>query len=171
MAPHRDTNRGGGRVAAAVTERLRLVTEYRAGLEAEIALLRHLATLATREREITESRRLDALAELTDARDQVMAALVSLEAGLRPVRHALREATELAHLPEYRELAALHQEAARLAEHILTADTESLAALRDAETARRCAAESLEKGESTLAAYRRVVMPTLANATLVNRRG
>lgn len=154
-----------------MTERLRLITEYRAGLEAEIALLRHLATLAARERELTQSAQLDGLDDVTDARDQVMAALVSLEAGLRPVRQELRQPAELAVLPEYRELRALHEEAAELAQDILSADTHSLEALRDAELARRFAAESLEKGESTLAAYRRVVVPTLASATLVNRRG
>lgn len=154
-----------------MSELLRLITEYRAGLEAEIALLRHLATLAAREREVAQSTRLEGLDEITDARDQVMAALVSLEAGLRTVRQALRNPGPLAQLQEFRELTALHQEAAALAEEILAADAQSLAALRDAELARRFAAESLERGESTLAAYRRVVVPTLASATLVNRRG
>ena len=154
-----------------MSERLRLMTEYRAGLEAEIALLRHLATLATREREVAESGRLDALDDVIDARDQVMAALVSLEAGIRPIRHALRDPGELVHLREFRELTALHEEAAALAEEILASDAHSLQCLREAELARRFAAESLEKGESTLAAYRRVVMPALASATLVNRRG
>jgi hypothetical protein len=154
-----------------MSERLRLITEYRAGLEAEIALLRHLATLAAREREVAESERLDTLEDITDARDQVMAALVSLEAGLRPIRHALREPGELVHLREFRELAALNEEAAGLAEEILASDAHSLKALRNAELARRFAAESLEKGESTLTAYRRVVMPTIASARIVNRRG
>lgn len=154
-----------------MSEALRLITEYRAGLEAEIALLRHLATLATREREVTQSERLDTLEEITDARDQVMAALVALEATLRPIRSELRDLREAAHLQELRELAALHHEAAALAEAILTTDAHSLLALREAEMARRFAAESIEKGESTLAAYRRVVMPDVASATLVNRRG
>ena len=43
--------------------------------------------------------------------------------------------------------------------------------LKNAEQARHLAAQTLEQGESTLAAYRRVVKPTLASATLVNRRG
>ena len=154
-----------------MSERLRLIIEYRAGLEAEIALLRHLATLAERERELTHSAQLNGLDDVTDARDQVMAALVSLEAGLKPVRQELRHPGELARLPEYRELSALHEEAAALAHEILAADTHSLSALRDAELARRFAAESLERGESTLAAYRRVVVPSLASATLLDRRG
>jgi hypothetical protein len=153
-----------------VSDALRLITEYRAGLEAEIALLRHLATLAAREREVTSSEHLDALTDIVDARDQVMTALVSLEATLRPLRLELRELRAPAFESELRELAVLHREAAALAEDILAADAHSLAALREAEMARRCAAESLEKGESTLAAYRRVVMPDVASATLVSRR-
>jgi hypothetical protein len=167
-----DCDAAAGVVAGAfVSERLRLITEYRAGLEAEIALLRHLATLAERERELTHSAHVGSLDDVTDARDQVMAALVSLEAGLKPIRLDLRHPGELALLPEYRELSALHEEAAALAQEILAADEHSLTALRDAELARRFAAESIEKGESTLAAYRRVVVPALASATLVNRRG
>ena len=155
-----------------MSELLRLITDYRAGLEGEITLLRQLSALALRERELTEARRLDALQEITDARDRVMATLVALEAQLKPVRQALREPREeLVGLPEFRSLAALHEEAAGLAAEIVATDAHSMTALREAELARRFASESLEKGESTLAAYRRVVMPSLASATLVNRRG
>ena len=65
----------------------------------------------------------------------------------------------------------LHKEAADLASSIMTADVHSMASLREAELARRFAQESIYQGESTLAAYRRVVNPPLKNATLVNRRG
>jgi hypothetical protein len=153
-----------------MTEWLSLLAEYRAGLEAEISLLRHLAALAAREREVAESERLDMLAQITDARDQAMTALVSLEATLRPLRASLRALGDVTSLPEVREVAVLHQEAATLAEEILAADAHSIEALRQAELARRSAAESLEKGESTLAAYRRVVMPEIASAALVSRR-
>ena len=50
-------------------------------------------------------------------------------------------------------------------------DRDSVEALKEAEQARRVAAQSIEQGESTLAAYRRVVSPGLTPATLVNRRG
>ena len=154
-----------------MSELARLLIDYRAGLEAEIALLRHLAGLAVKERELTEARRLDALDEITDARDRVMTTLVTLEAQLKPLREVLRAREDVPHLQEFDGLAALHAEAAALAAHIVATDAHSIAALQEAELARRFAAESLEKGESTLAAYRRVVMPSLASATLVNRRG
>ena len=160
------------RVVAHVSDLLNLVTDYRAGLEAEIALLRHLAALALREREVAEAERIDTLDDITDARDHVMAALVALESQLKPVRRSLRESRDaVVQLQEFKELSALHEEAAALAEEILSTDAQSLTSLREAELARRFAAESIEKGETTLAAYRRVVMPTLASATLVNRRG
>jgi hypothetical protein len=43
--------------------------------------------------------------------------------------------------------------------------------LREAEIARRFAAQAIEAGENTLAAYRRVVAPPLASASLLNKRG
>jgi hypothetical protein len=154
-----------------VSDLLELMAEYRAGLEAEVALLRHLATLAARQREMTESGRLDTLDDITDARNQIMTALISLEARLRPLRHALPDPVKLMHRQEFRELTALHEEAAELADAILASDAQSLAALHEADLARRFDDDSLEKSESTLAAYRRVVMPSIVRAALVHRRG
>ena len=151
---------------------LPLVTQYRAGLEAEIALLQRLAALAERERDVTASGSLVALNEISDARDGVMASLVAVEAQLTSVRRILVDTRErLAGSEAFEELTTLHKEAADLASSIMTADVHSMASLREAELARRFAQESIDQGESTLAAYRRVVNPPLKNATLVNRRG
>jgi hypothetical protein len=151
---------------------LPLVTQYRAGLEAEIALLQRLAALAERERDVTASGSLVALNEISDARDGVMASLVAVEAQLTSVRRILVSTGErLAGSEAFEELTALHKEASSLANAIMAADAHSMASLREAELARRFAQESIDQGESTLAAYRRVVNPPLANATLVNRRG
>jgi hypothetical protein len=46
-----------------------------------------------------------------------------------------------------------------------------MAALRDAEAARRFAAQAIDAGETTLAAYRRVVAPPPASAAIVDERG
>ena len=46
-----------------------------------------------------------------------------------------------------------------------------MAALRDAEAARRLASQALEAGEHTLAAYRRVVSPDFTVPSLVDKRG
>ena len=66
---------------------------------------------------------------------------------------------------------AQHREAAQLVSAFSSTDQQSLSALADAELARRSAVVSLERGETTLAAYRRVLAPPVASATLVDRRG
>ena len=148
------------------------LAEYRAGLEAEIAMLHQLAGLAVREREMTATGQISALNEISDARDRIMASLVAVESQLKPIRERLLDSLDVMRTVEdFRALAALHREAASLAAEIVAADDSSLASLREAELARRFASESLGKSETTLAAYRRVVTPSLANATLVNRRG
>jgi hypothetical protein len=54
---------------------------------------------------------------------------------------------------------------------ILATDQESMKALADAELARRAAVASLERGETTLAAYRKVIAPPVSASTLLDRRG
>ena len=149
-----------------------LVTHYRKGLEAEMAILRRLDALSVEQREISRNGGLERLIPVTEERDRLMAALVQIEHGLKPVRQQLADARrQLAGLEEFQELTTLHKEAADLAAAILSSDRESLDALKEAEFARRSAAQALEQGESTLAAYRRVVAPTASSPALVVRRG
>lgn len=149
-----------------------LVAHYRAGLEAEIVLLHRLEALSVRQREITRDGDLDTLTEVADERDRVMAGLVAIEHELKPIRAGLAsEQDALKSVPAFQEVAALHAEAGTLITGIVTSDQDSFEALREAELARRVAAQSLGQGESTLAAYRRVVAPPLAAAALVNRKG
>jgi hypothetical protein len=68
-------------------------------------------------------------------------------------------------------VAALHRRASNLVNSILSTDKQSLAALADAELARRSAIASVERSENTLAAYRRVLAPPVGSAGLVDRRG
>jgi len=149
-----------------------LVAHYRAGLEAEMTLLHRLESLAVQQRETSEQGDLEALALVSDQRDRVMAGLVRIEHELKPVRTTLLEHRRaLDAIDEFREVAALHQSAATLIEKIVCDDRSSLDALTQAEQARRFAAQAIDHGESTLAAYRRVVSPTLPGASLVNRKG
>jgi hypothetical protein len=152
-------------------ELLPVVAQYRAGLEAEMALLRRLRALAAREAQALPSPGHE-VASLVDQRETVMGALVTIESQLKPLREILVAAREqLAAVPQFLEVSTLHQDAATLVASIAATDRESMAALEQAELTRRLAAEAVEKGENTLAAYRRVVAPQLAHATLVNRRG
>jgi hypothetical protein len=149
-----------------------LVAHYRAGLEAEMTLLHRLESLAAQQRETSEQGDLEALALVSDQRDRVMAGLVRVEHELKPVRMMLLEHRgELDDVGEFKDVAALHHSAATLIERIVSDDRGSLEALKHAEEARRFAAQSIEQGESTLAAYRRVVAPPLSGASLVNRKG
>jgi hypothetical protein len=149
-----------------------LVGQYRAGLDAEMNILRRLDALAREQQSAVHAGELLRLPPLVEERDRLMATLVSVEAGLRPVR--MRLATAMAQLTdviEFQEVKRLHREAADLASNILRADHGSLDALREAEFARRANAQTLEQCESTLAAYRRVSLPSPAPATLMDRRG
>jgi hypothetical protein len=148
-----------------------LIEQYRAGLEAEIVILRRLEQTAARQREAGVAQDLHALNRAADDRDSLMAALVNIEGQLRVVRQTLsRSRDEAKHVPGYPEAVRLHREAIALVSGILKTDEESVEALAAAELARRETARAIEQGETTLAAYRRV-MTALPGATLVDRRG
>ena len=148
-----------------------MIDEYRAGLEAEIVILRRLEHTASRQREATAAHDLAALNAAADERDSLMAALVAIESRMRDVRPVLSQSRDRAKgLPGYKEAAALHHEAVALVSRILKTDAESVEALAAAELARRDLARAMEQGETTLAAYRRV-MTAPPGATLVDRRG
>ena len=112
------------------------VAEYRAGLEAEIAMLHQLAALAEREREVTAAAALSVLDDISDARDRIMASLVAVESQLKPIRRRLLDSIEVIRgLDGFHELAALHREAAGLAAQIV-ADRRSLAGVASGGRAR-----------------------------------
>ena len=149
-----------------------LVDQYRAGLEAEMTLLHRLEALAAQQREASETADYGRMTRLGDERDTVMSNLVTIEHGLKPIRLVLAEARDqLADVLEFQEVTTLHRKAAELVAAILTSDQHSRGALQKAEIARRFAARTIEQGESTLAAYRRVVAPTFGSAALMNRKG
>jgi uncharacterized protein YhaN len=148
-----------------------LITEYRAGLDAELALLRQLDLLAARVQEATHTGDYATLRSLHEARDTIMGHLVAVEHELKPLRGVLAEQRHLLQrLPDFQAVAALHIEATEMVNQIIASDHESLAALQKAEHARRAAVMATERGETTLQAYRRVIAPA-PNATLVDRRG
>lgn len=149
-----------------------LLDQYRAGIEAELALLRQLADIAKDQRQATQSSDFTALGQIADARDRVMRSLVTIEEGLRSVRQALVDHREIATaIPGYEDVVRRHREATSLVNHILATDQQSLADLANAELARRSAVAGLERGETTLAAYRRVLSPPVASAKLVDKIG
>lgn len=148
------------------------LAQFRAGLEAEIGLLEQLVQVSARQRGESARRDFDRLGVAGAERDRLTQALVAIENGLTELRGRLavhRDRTMS--LPGYADVVALRQQASALVARILATDEESIQALADAELARRAAVASLEQGETTLAAYRRVLTPALAQASLVDRRG
>jgi hypothetical protein len=153
-------------------ELARLLEQYSAGIDAEVTLLLQLAAVARHQHEVTQTSDFVAFTNVADTRDSLMRSLVALEDGLRPVRQALADHRDLAKpLAGYDDVVRRHREAAQLVTAILATDQQSIAALADAELARRSAVASLERGETTLAAYRRVLSPPIASASLVDKIG
>ena len=145
---------------------------YAAGLEAELALLRHIQRLSSEQQEATRSHDIDRLHQVADERVRLMTGLVRIEHEIRAARHVLAEHQNLAsQLAGFTEVVELHQMAAALVSRIISADQETMAALREAEVARREATQAIGTGETTLNAYRRVINPSLSVPSLVDRRG
>ena len=148
-----------------------LIEQYRAGLEAEILILRRLKQASALQQEASTGGNLEALNRAADGRDRLMAGLVNIEGQVREVRQTLaRFRDDARRVPGYAEAVQLHAEAVGLVTEILKTDEESVEALAAAEIVRRDAARAVEQGETTLAAYRRV-MAAPPGATLVDRRG
>ncbi len=147
--------------------------EYRAGLEAELTLLRQLQEHSSRQRELAGSGGdAAALQSILPGRDRAMAALLDIESRLRALRDTLAAHQAMAATrPGFPATSALHRVAAAFVREILGNDHETLAALRAADVVRRQASKTLEAAGATLAAYRRVITPPSSNASLVDERG
>lgn len=149
-----------------------MVAEYRAGLEAELALLRQLDALSIRHHQATTASDFDTMRAVHDQRNAVMTHLVSVEHELKPLRAELAgQKARLQHDAAFAAVAALHAQAADMVDRIIASDQQSMQALEQAEHARRAAAVAMEKGETTLQAYRRVIAPVTSNPALVDRHG
>ena len=146
--------------------------EFRRGLEAELALLRQLQAVAGQQRAVTDAHDFDRFHMLSDERDRLTRSLLAIEQDLavtRAMLGGLRD--EASSLPMYGTILALRQASTDLVTEILACDQEAMKALANAELARRAALASLERGEITLAAYRRVLAPPVSNANLLDSRG
>ncbi len=149
------------------------VAQYKSGLEAGVELLRRLEAAAVQQRRHTQARDYERMAADSDQREQLTRALVAIEPGLRRIRAELMRVDErlLTGRPDYGSVLALRESARALVSAILAVDAASMQSLADAELAQRSAMASLEAGGNTLAAYRRVLAPPVASASLVNERG
>ena len=148
-----------------------LIEEYRAGLDAELVILRGLQRVSTQQHAASDAHDLEALNAAADERDRLMNALVNIEGPLRDIRKTLSQLRDKARLvPGYENMLVVHHEAVALVSEILKTDDQSVQALARAERLRRENVRAVEQGETTLAAYRRV-MTSPPGATLVDKRG
>lgn len=146
--------------------------EFRKGLETELALLRQLQSVAAEQRAVSAARDFDRFKIVSDERDRLTRSLLAIEQGLSEPRGLLASMRdEVSTVPAYGSILALRQASTDLVNDILASDREAMKVLADAELARRAALASLERGETTLAAYRRVLAPPVSAAGLVDRRG
>jgi len=146
--------------------------DFRKGLETELALLRQLQVVSAQQKDVSAARDFDRFKIVSDERDRLTRSLLAVEQGLADTREQLTALREQASgVPVYGTILALRQASADLVNDILQCDREAMKVLADAEIARRAALASLERGETTLAAYRKVLAPPVSNAALVNRRG
>lgn len=146
--------------------------QLRLGLEAELALLRQLQAVAAQQRADSEARDFERLRHSSDERDRLTRSLIAIEQGLAEHRAVLADARELAAtVPAYGSVLALRQASSDLVSEILASDRDAMRVLADAELARRAALSGLERGETTLAAYRRILSPPVTNAGLLDQRG
>lgn len=149
-----------------------IIEQYHAGIDAELVVLRQLERISLRQHEVSAAQNFDALIGETDTRERLTRTLVAIEEGLRDLRKQLvGRRKEAEQLVEFHNALIAHKEAADLIARILSTDQQSLKALADAELARRASIASLDHGENTLAAYRKVLTPPVASATIVNRHG
>ena len=115
-----------------------MLAQYRAGLEAQIALLRQLEAVASTQRTVSESRDFERLAIESDRRDSLTRSLVEIEQGLAAGLRGLGASRQsVARLEGLSEVIALRRTTANLIARILATDQLSLQSLANAELAHR----------------------------------
>lgn len=142
------------------------------GITQELALLDQLQLAATEQRVTSESRDFERFATVSAERDRLTRALLDVESQIADARlRAMPVLESTPEIAEHAEVLELCRRSDVLVAEILRCDREAMKLLADAEVARRAALTSLEKGETTLAAYRRVLTPTETHAGILDQRG
>jgi len=149
-----------------------VLADYRTGLDAELALLAQIEVLATRQHGLSHPTDPDILTDLALQRERHLAALAALEQQVQPLRQQITDKLiEARQQPGFAGIADRHRRASDIVTSIMRLDEASLEVLRRADTDRRAAAQSLETGEATLAAYRRILQQPQPSAGLFTQRG
>ena len=142
-----------------------LLAQHRAALDAQVSLLHQLEASSERQLAHAEVGDFAALAAENDHRDDLTRSLLAIEEALGPIRETLaagRSAIEP--LTAFAAVQTLHATTREMIARILITDRRSMKMLSDADLARRAALASLDRGETTLAAYRKVLAPAVASS-------
>ena len=149
-----------------------VVLAYTAGLEAQMAILAQVEALAAEQRASWARNELLPLGALATRRAALMHQVAAVEADIAPFHDRLRTDLERAlRTPGYGAAEARRQEARALIYRLMAADRTFLADLETSLESRRRESHNIDTGNATLAAYRRVVVPTVASAGLFDQRG
>jgi hypothetical protein len=148
-----------------------MLAQYHAGLEAQIALLRQIEAVASRQQTLSASRDFERLAIENQRRDRLTWSLIEIGEALAPVLRAMGASGQGAWVEGSSEIVALRRTTANLIARILATDELSLQSLADVELAHRSALAGIERGETTLAAYRKILMPPESSTASFDRVG
>ena len=144
----------------------------RACLESELPLLHRVHELSVLQRDCSAQNDVEGLSRAGDARERVLAEILSIESRILPTRELLASEPALVSTrPGFGALGDLQRTAANLIVEILAVGERTKELLREAQVAREQLARSLDTGETTLAAYRRVIVPVVPSASLVSSKG
>jgi hypothetical protein len=149
-----------------------LVLAYTAGLDAELAILAQVEALAVEQRAAWARNELLPLSGLATRRAALMHELAAVEARLAPLSDRLRSDLQRAlRTPGYGVAETRRQETRAVIYRLMATDRQFLTDLETSLESRRRESQTLDTGNATLAAYRRVVVPTVASAGLFDQRG
>jgi hypothetical protein len=144
---------------------------YRRGLEAQIALLETLVAAAGAQQDACQRVDAAALLDASLIRQKTMDALFELEASQRPVRdHLVQNLAAVQRLQGFAAVSALHRKGQVCLAELDTRDQSTIANLQQSDASRRASALTLDAGEATLAAYRRI-LSVQSRSSIVDSRG
>ena len=149
------------------------LTAYTAGLEAEAEILRQVEALAHNQRAMFGRGELIDLAGIAARRAELMHQLAAVDTRLEPWRtRIVANLTTARRSPAFAAAESRGQDVQDLVRRLMDHDRRLLTDLEATLEERRREAHDLETGGATLAAYRRVVSPSPAQAGgLVDSRG
>lgn len=159
--------------ASAMPDELNVaLSDYAEGLESELSVLDRLDVLSRAQHQAALSADVAQLARASSERHDAERAIGEIEGRIARLRPLIaRNLGAARSCRGFAALAAAHRRAEALIAGIVERDRQTVVLLLDADRVRRQAAQAIETGEATLAAYRKVIAPPPSSAGLVSRRG